>query len=799
MPEDDLQLGVTITSDPEDFNRGMDSMISRVFSFEGAILAASAAVGFFATRALARATKAAAGFEEALVGVQKVTNFSEEEMGELSSRLREMAIRTTVSLEELTEIAEVIGRLGQFAPDEIARVTEVVAQMGIATDIAGEEAARGLLKITKQTDATIDDVRMLGDVVNALSNNFGVSTSEIVEATTRAGNAMSLMGEVSAQEILAMNAAFAETTESAPRAGSRMRRFAQQLMDPRQIDELADLFGMTNQKFNEIRESAPVGTMLALALAGEKNQQVQQELNRIFSVQGQQVLADARRNLGTYFDALEVANEQAAEGGSLQEEFSKALDTFNRTAARTRNIIHDIFIEVGQFFLPIVTDMLEDVNRVIDVFREWNRATDGALGATIGLSGAVLGLTIAVGSFLHIFRVTTGTIKAGIAGAFRPLRSLLLLLIPSSVINALGRLAGFFRTIGSVIRTRILPVLGGLARFLKGLGIAALVGLFSRFRGILIKLIPAPVLAALARFSGFLKGIASRLGPLQRFFALLPGPLKLIAGILAIGMLAALIDVQQAWTDLRRIVDNVVGGIADFLKGTGKKLVRQGMFALGQVIRGIAVETARFVTLSDKSILKRIVLDIVTYFTSGAVLADLGEAAKILFDVIAAAAEGLVAGLIGDKDATFKTMFRDIKQWLVTTGKQILRTAADKAIAGIVNSFLAAKQRIIGGSVIPDMFSEIDVFVRGKGQRSVERGFGSVAQKIDESFKNVKSPLATMAAGGTARPMTTNNRSLQTVSIGPITIQANSRREGRAAARGLAEELRSHNIDSSMI
>lgn len=398
----------------------MEGLAGSLFSLRGAAIAAAAALGFLATAALANASQAAADFETEMVELQKVTDA--QTMRQMGDAISDMAQKIPRTQEELANIASVAGRLGIDGAGNIRQFTRVVAEMGIATDIAGEEAARGLAKMVKQTDATIQDVRGIGAAINELSNNVAASTSEIVNAAGRSAASLSLIG-VSTDDILALNAAVTEMGISARRAGSKLRRVAQELEEVEKLRRFAEATGATTQEIVKMREQNPVKLILSLARAMKEGGKEARAIAEVFSTQTRQSLAFLGKQLGNIEEMFGISANQFENFGSLSREAGIAMDTMNSQLQITRNVLHQIAIDSGEFLNKALLPLVRALNKGLKGFQGLNEATDGALGAILGMTTAVAGLTFVIHSILTLIG-SGGDFVSGLATIGTKLRNL---------------------------------------------------------------------------------------------------------------------------------------------------------------------------------------------------------------------------------------------------------------------------------------------------------------------------------------------------------------------------------------
>lgn len=146
-------------------------------------LAGLRTVGAF--NALRAAVRSFAGFNRGLTGVGKTTNLTGSALDSLSKELRRISREVPVATGELLGIAETAGQLGVTGVSNISKFTKTVAQLGLATDLAGETAATTLARILTVIGTAISDVDRFGSTLVALGNQFAATESEIAAAAIR--------------------------------------------------------------------------------------------------------------------------------------------------------------------------------------------------------------------------------------------------------------------------------------------------------------------------------------------------------------------------------------------------------------------------------------------------------------------------------------------------------------------------------------------------------------------------------------------------------------------------------------
>lgn len=393
------EVGVQVSGDSSDLLGSLDSAEAGLMSVSGAVTALGGALVGLAGVMAGKAVNAAREFEEQMVELEKVTDpQTAEEMG---AAIQDMAERIPLAHRELSEIASQAGRLGIEGTDNIQEFTRVTAEMAVATDLAAADAADAFARITQLTGVPIENVEELGSAINELSNTMATTSSEITDSILRSGAAMSQLG-LSAEDILGLSATLNEVSESSERAGTRLRRVAQEMLNPKKAENLAGALGMTAEEFRTMRDESPLQLIQQMAESFAEGGETADALRETLSTASRQAIAGLAQNLEGLDSALQTSNQQFEEGTSLSEEFQAANSTFNAELQRTRNRLQNVAIQTGEVLLPYLSDLLSEVNRGLTAFSKLNDETDGMAGTVAILGTAIAGIALVIGGLVSL-------------------------------------------------------------------------------------------------------------------------------------------------------------------------------------------------------------------------------------------------------------------------------------------------------------------------------------------------------------------------------------------------------------
>lgn len=411
------------------FKSALSGAEGTVGKFTKAISGASAVLGGSLVAGLGAAVNEARQFQSSMKELEKVAG--ERTAKEMSGAIKELATTIPLGQQALSDIAADAARFGVRGTDNITSFTEAVSKMSVATDLSASRAGESLAKLAELTGTPIESVESLGSSINQLSNSFATSSSEIVDSMLRSSAALSQLG-VSQTDIAGLSAALNAVSESSSRAGSRMRRLAQEIVDPGKVGDLAAAFGTTSQQFKAMVKEDPTGVMVKMAKAMREGGARADALNSTLSTTSRQALSGLGQNLDGVTKALGMSAKAFKENTSLQSEFETATSTLTSQLKLVENRVRNIAISVGEKLLPILTDLLKQTKPVL------SRVEDFASGLSRAQVEAA-----AAGSVIATVAGTVGWFATGPLGL---------------AVGALGALTYEMAQHRKEIRSALLPV-----------------------------------------------------------------------------------------------------------------------------------------------------------------------------------------------------------------------------------------------------------------------------------------------------------------------------------------------------
>ena len=387
-------------------------------------------------------------FESAITGVYKTVDGTAEELSAISDGIKEMAVHIPATTTEIAAVAEAAGQLGIKTAD-ILSFTEVMVNLGVATNLTAEEAASMLAKFANVTGLDPSNYSNLGSVVVALGNNFATTERDIVTMATRLASAGKLAGLTEA-EILALSASMSSVGIAAEAGGTAMTQTFSAIEKAvvkggEKLDQFADVAGMSAEDFATKWRNSPVEAIQAfiaglggLEARGENATLILDEMG-LSGVRQSNMLKSLALSADNLSAAVDLSNGAWMSNTALLTEASLRYATTESRLQMMENAANNLKIAVGDALAPALgkladigtsafqwaADFIEDnpvvvsavlgvvtalgallaafaaftvIQKLIPLIQAFNVAL--AANPAIVVAAAVTGLVVAVGSFI---------------------------------------------------------------------------------------------------------------------------------------------------------------------------------------------------------------------------------------------------------------------------------------------------------------------------------------------------------------------------------------------------------------
>ena len=163
-------------------------------------------------------------FDKRMIEVRKTTNMTGGEIKVFRDELLQLSRDTKgISLEALTDGSIVAGQLGIKGSANILKFTKTMAQLGVTSDIAGEESARAMAKFLAVTQTSVDEVDRIGASLTVMGNNYATTESEVLSMATEMARGSAMYG-VTADQFISIATASASAGGQLESSASSLQR-----------------------------------------------------------------------------------------------------------------------------------------------------------------------------------------------------------------------------------------------------------------------------------------------------------------------------------------------------------------------------------------------------------------------------------------------------------------------------------------------------------------------------------------------------------------------------------------------
>jgi len=389
---------------------------------------AMTAMGGAITGAMAMSTKSAIGFESAWAGVTKTVDASQEELATMRSELRDMAKELPNSHEELAGIAAAAGQLG-IQTKNILGFTEVIAKLGMATNLAAEQGATELARFANITGMAQTEFENLGSALVALGNNLATTESEIVAMSMRLAGAGTTIG-LTEPQILALAGSLSSVGIEAEAGGTA---FSQMMLKMQSavlgggdaLNTFAKVSGVSAEEFQKVwATDASQAIMMFIEGIGRMNDAGQDvtpvlEEVELSGIRLTDAILRASGATDLFRNAQELANQSWQENSALSKEAAARIGTTESQIAILKNTIKDLAISIGETLAPILKSIIDSIKPIIDSISNWVK-NNPELAKTITIVvAAVGGLMVVLGplvlmlpTIINSISMLSGVIKS---------------------------------------------------------------------------------------------------------------------------------------------------------------------------------------------------------------------------------------------------------------------------------------------------------------------------------------------------------------------------------------------------
>ena len=405
----------------------LDSLSSSVFSAGRDV----GIIGSAATGAFGFAAKQAIKWESDFTGVRKTVNATDAEFEALEATLRRMAREDIpLSAGELANIAEQGGQLG-IPIDDMEDYIRTVANLRATTNLELEEAGLAVARFANISGTDSADFERIGSAIVALGNDSAASEREIAAMSLRIAAA----GKVARLEesfILALATATASVGINAEAGGTALSRVINDMDkavktgsdDLEHFGQLAgvsagEFAGMYKERGADVAIAAFINGLGDMVASGGNVHTVLEELG-FDNVRVRNLLISTASAGDLLNDSVNLGNTAWDENTALAKEAALRYGTMASRFQFAKNRANDLAITVGGILAPIITDMVDRLEPLIEWVTDWVEKHPGAVKWLAGLALALVaigGALLVIGAALKGASILLGLVQGIVAVA----------------------------------------------------------------------------------------------------------------------------------------------------------------------------------------------------------------------------------------------------------------------------------------------------------------------------------------------------------------------------------------------
>jgi TP901 family phage tail tape measure protein len=309
--------------------------------------------------------KIASDIETGFVGVKRTTGM----VGEQFQALREEILKLSgtlkgIDLSGFQKVVQIGGLLGIRGVENLRNFTETTIKAAMAMDMADEEAANYLARITQNMNRPLGEMENLANAANHLGNNTKATAAEILEITLRMSQMANLAG-LTVSETVALATATRDMGTNLEVGGSAWNNILQRMIS--NIDGFAKAAGMPLKEFEELVKNHPMKAIQAFSLGLSKLNKIDRikalDALQVDGVRVAPVIAGLANNLDRLNEILDLSNNEYETGSSVQREYEASASTLSAEMTRLWNSIKLLADTMGG---PLLSDMTAFTGAIAD-------------------------------------------------------------------------------------------------------------------------------------------------------------------------------------------------------------------------------------------------------------------------------------------------------------------------------------------------------------------------------------------------------------------------------------------------
>lgn len=390
----DGSIKITTDLDNEAAKKAMSKFSSIAEAGLKGVTVAVGAVSTALVGAAGYAIKTGIDFESAFAGVKKTVNATDEELAGFRDGIRDMAKEMPQSASAIAEVAEAAGQLG-IKNESLLSFTEVMANLGVATNMSATDAATSLARLANITQMPQENFDRLGSTIVALGNNLATTESEITEMGLRLAGAGAQVGMSEAQ-IMGLAGAISSVGIEADAGGSAVSTVMSKMQlavekGGDSLNQFADVAGMSAEQFQQaFRDDAAQALVSFVTGLGTMEDRGQSAIATLSDLEITEIRQrDALLRLSGAGDILSeslgIATQAWEDNNALTKEAEQRYETMESRIQILKNNVTDLGIGIYDSMRDPIKNTVNEGITYVDKLSE--AFSDGGLKGVVSASG----------------------------------------------------------------------------------------------------------------------------------------------------------------------------------------------------------------------------------------------------------------------------------------------------------------------------------------------------------------------------------------------------------------------------
>ena len=615
--------------------------------------------------ALTYAGKQFSDFETGLVGVGKTTGMTGKDLKGFGDDIAKMSSVIPLSTNDLLGLAETAGQLGIHGKKDLLEFTRVMAEMGSATNLAGEEGALVMARFANVMGLDVGkNIRQVGNAVVRLGNNFETSEAEIMDMSSRLAASSRLVG-ITTPNVLGLATAMSSVGISAEAGGTAMSTVMTKVdkavaSGGKKLQNFANVAGVSAEDFAAKWKSKPTEALEDLMKGLDKASKSGGNMNQILDMLGIKGVRESNavkslaQNHELLSEAIKQSNDAYDHGNDLAKEAAEAWKTLHAKLMTLKSTFGNIAKDIFSIVAPALKDMVDKINELAKKWFDLSETSKKAIGEMILKIG---GLLAAIGPVLLIggkitktlspvigvlsqvgnaFKMFSGSASSALNSFTGGALSSLAKKTELSVLTAGAKLAKLSPMVGKAVSLANIGMQALFPAAVIGIALAGLGLLYSKFGTQIDKLLEVAKTKGPEIITNLGNGIANKIPDLVNQGATLINHFAQalaanLPAILTAGTNIVIALVQSVGNNAGKLFQSALLVVGSFLQGVMQNLPRlivAGVTLIGQLIVGIVQNIPMIIATAGR---------IIAGFIDGigqSALQLLGSGIKIIFELI---------------------------------------------------------------------------------------------------------------------------------------------------------------------